>query len=161
MKHISLLILALFSLVITSCGDINSQFVPTVENPNSNWNLTFLNNFSPIKFDPKTVIFSHSFDDANSQLTIEYSFTHDKRADWDQAVSIVNNGTTIDIVYTQNRTIPSGAVTQASTDFKHVFTYSNIGKGEGSEIPVRIRKVYTNPALGQNSSDAVRNISKP
>ncbi len=156
MKNFSYLIILLFSITLASCGDIN-EFTPTVENPNANWKLSWFTSNSPIPYTstqdyPKA--FKGSIDKTNKQIIIDQTIHVEKKAaKWNLDVRTTNNDTKIEITYTQKDTVNTFVNTNLSAlVYKHFINYSEIGRGTGESIPVKVRIIYTE-AIGTNSED--------
>jgi hypothetical protein len=156
MKNFSYLIVLLFSITLASCGDMN-EFTPKVENPDVAWKLSYYTSFNPDYATSNITLpasFKWSRDISAKRIAIKQVLNHDVRANtWTQDVKTTNNDTKIEITYTQTGSITSLATVQASTTFEHFIDYSIAGKGSGAAIPVKVKIVYTNPALGFNTEE--------
>jgi len=161
MKNFSYLIVLLFSIVLSSCGDMN-EFTPVVQNPDADWKLTFSNSFMDY-FTTRTdkpLAFTYSLDETNKRITIFHRVHNDARAVLRPNVTITDNGTVIDIVYVESSPgVISGAYVEGSTEFTHNFTYSQKGRGAGAKIMVRVRFEYPKPQLGANTQDLPRYLT--
>lgn len=156
MKNFSYLIILLFSLTLVGCGDIN-EFTPTVQSPDANWKISYFTSFNPVYHttnQDRPASFKWSRDISGNRITIKQVLNHDVRANtWSQEVKTTNNDSKIEITYTQTSTIPSGGTVPAATTFEHFLDYSEVGRGTGASIPVKVRTVYNNPAIGSNTED--------
>lgn len=161
MKNFSYLIILLFSISLTSCGDIN-EFTPKVENPDAEWKLSFANSFMDYftTRNDKPLAFTYSIDETNKRITIFHRVHNDARAILRPNVTVTDNGTVIDIVYVESSpALISGAFVEGSTEFTHNFTYSQKGRGTGARIMVRVRFEYPRPQLGANAQDLPRYLT--
>jgi hypothetical protein len=167
MKNLSYLIILLFAITLSSCGDIN-EFTPTVQAPNAEWKMSFVNTIAgsptttsqsvPEKFDPK-------FDYTNKTLTINHVFHDDTRAWFGNAADVkvvpTVTGPQIEITYTQITDVTNSLPNQVSAfPWTHTFTFAEIGRGTTARIPVVIRRTYRNTSLfGFDKVDNVRYIT--
>lgn len=161
MKNFSYLIVLLFSITLASCGDMN-EFTPKVVNPDADWKITFTNSFMTY-FTTNTAKpqeFTPSINESNGSFSIFHRVHNDARAELKPMVTITDNGTVIDIVYTESSpALISGAYTPGATEFTHNFTYAQKGRGTGGKIMVRVRFDYPKPQLGSNTQDLPRYIT--
>lgn len=167
MKNLSYLIILLFAITLSSCGDMN-EFTPTVQAPDAEWKMSFVNTIPgssnastqgvPEKFEPK-------FDYTNRTLTINHTFHDDARAIFDRnpVVNIVStvSGPQIEITYKQIDFIPlSTTNVLVPFPFTHSFTFAEVGRGKTARIPVIVRRTYMHPSLfGFDKVDNVRYIN--
>jgi hypothetical protein len=155
MKNLSYLIILFFAINFSSCGDMN-EFTPTVQDPNAEWKLSYVTGFLTGRDDQITSgseRFEAVANPATGQLVITHYFLDDRRAWFGSApkdVKIINtaNGPEIEIEYRQESTDPGTAVAIAAR-FKCeiILSFSQVGRGTFSKIPVRVRRTYQDASL--------------
>lgn len=157
MKNFSYLIILLFSITLVGCGDIN-EFTPTVQAPDASWKLSYFTSNSIIPYIstqsyPQNI--KWSIDKASKMITIDQTIHVEKKASgWLQDVKTTNNDTRIEITYTQIDTVNTQVLgNYGALVFKHFINYSEIGRGNGASIPVKVRTVYRTPSVGSNTED--------
>ncbi len=155
MKKFNYFLVLLSSFFIISCGDIN-VLTPEVEPENRNWQLEhYIDFFQALTTDPVGSRFVYTYNPTSKELTIVNTIESDSKAEMKPYSAVTNAGKSIELTYRDES--PTGSVSvnsRKNTKMTHRFTVQQVGKGTGAAIPVAIKYIFPNPALGSNVNEA-------